>query len=120
MSNDIYCLNTSTIRNCGLNIQEKIELASKVGYHGIELWVSEIEEYLKDGGSLTKLKDIADKNNIKIPNLIAFPQWANPDSEKRKNALEEARNVFEMAQKLDCFYVAAPPAGITDMVELPL
>jgi len=115
-----YCLNTSTIRNCGLNIEEKIQLSSKAGYQGIELWVSEIEEYLKDGGNLSELKGILYKNKIKLPNLIAFPQWANPDSGKRAKALEEARYVFEMAQKLDCTYVAAPPAGITDMVDLPL
>lgn len=115
-----YCLNTSTIRNCGLNIQEKIELTAKAGYQGIELWVSEIEEYLKNGGTLAKLKDIVDKSKIKVPNLIAFPQWANPDQAIRKKALLEALQVFEMAKKLGCLYVAAPPAGITDMVDLPL
>jgi 2-keto-myo-inositol isomerase len=116
----VYCLNTSTIRNCDLKLQEKIQLAARVGYTGIELWVSEIEEYLKSDGTLNDLKDILLKNKIKVPNLIAFPQWANPDPEKRKKALEEARDVFEMAKKLHCPYVAAPPAGITDMVDLPL
>lgn len=115
-----YCLNTSTIRNCGLRIQEKIQLAARVGYQGIELWVSEIEEYLKDGGSLAELRAIIDQNGIKVPNLIAFFQWANPDPERRAKALEEARSVFEMAQKLNCPYIAAPPSGITEMSDLPL
>ena len=116
----VYCLNTSTIRNCGLSIQEKIQVAAQAGYQGIELWISEIEDYLSGGGDLSELKAILDQNNIIVPNVIAFFQWANPDSERRAEALEEARSVFEMAKALDCTYVAAPPAGITEMSDLPL
>jgi 2-keto-myo-inositol isomerase len=115
-----YCLNTSTILNCGLNIQEKIEVAAKAGYQGIELWVSEIEKYLENGGKLSELKAILDENSIIVPNLIAFFQWANPDREKRMKALDEAKQVFEMANALNCTYVAAPPSGITDMPNLPI
>jgi 2-keto-myo-inositol isomerase len=115
-----YCLNTSTIRNCDLNIQGKIEVAAKAGYQGIELWVSDIEAYLENGGKLPELKAILDNNSIIVPNLIAFFQWANPDREKRIKALEEAKQVFEMANALNCTYVAAPPSGITDMPNLPI
>lgn len=115
-----YCLNTSTIRNCGLDIDDKIRLTAQAGYQGIELWVSEIESYLNDGGTLTKLKATLDQNNIKIPNLIAFFQWANPDSSIRSKALEEAKRTFEMARSLDSDFVAAPPMGITEMPDLPI
>lgn len=116
----VYCLNTSTIRNCGLSIQGEIELAAQAGYDGIELWVTEIETYLKDGGTLSRLRAILDQNAIKVPNLIAFFQWANPDKRQREEALPEARQVFEVAQALACPYVAAPPAGITDREDIPL
>ncbi len=115
-----YCLNTSTISNCGLNIQQKIEITAKAGYQGIELWIAEIESYLKEGGSLSKLKAMLDENSIEVPNLIAFFQWANPDDSIRAEALEEAKQVFEMAEALDCTYVAAPPSGITEMSDLPI
>jgi sugar phosphate isomerase/epimerase len=115
-----YCLNTSTIRNCGLNVQEKIKVTAQAGYQGIEIWVSEIEDYLKNGGTLPKLKAILDQYAITMPNLIAFPQWAHPDATIRAKALEEAKYVFEMAKALDSTYVAAPPMGITEMVDLPL
>jgi 2-keto-myo-inositol isomerase len=115
-----YCLNTSTIRNSGLNVQEKIKITAQAGYQGIELWVNEIEDYLEKGGTLPKLKEILAQNSIKLPNLIAFPQWAHPDKSIRTKALEEARNVFDMAKALDSTYVAAPPMGITEMVDLPL
>lgn len=115
-----YCLNTSTIRNCGLDIQDKIKLTAQAGYYGIELWVSEIEGYLNDGGTLSKLKAILDQNNIKLPNLIAFFQWAHPDTSIRSKAIEEAKRIFEMAKSLGSDYVAAPPMGITEMADLPI
>jgi sugar phosphate isomerase/epimerase len=122
MSSDstVYCLNTSTIRNCGLSIQEKVELAAQVGYDGIELWVAEIEAYLKDGGTLPQLRAIIDQNAIKVPNLIAFFQWASPDERQREKALEEAVAVFDVAQALACPYVAAPPVGITNREDISL
>ncbi len=115
-----YCLNTSTIRNCGLSVPEKIKMTAQTGYQGIELWVSEIEDYLKKGGTLPDLKSLLDQNDLKVPNLIAFPQWAHPDKNIRTKALEEAKKVFEMAKTLNSTYVAAPPMGITEMVDLPL
>ena len=115
-----YCLNTSTIRNSGLNVQEKIKITAQAGYQGIELWVNEIEDYLKKGGTLPQLKATIKEKSIKIPNLIAFPQWAHPDKNVRAKALEEAKNVFEMGKALGSTYVAAPPMGITEMVELSL
>ena len=115
-----YCLNTSTIRHCGLSLQEKIELAARVGYDAIELWVDEIEAYLKGGGTLSQLRAILNQNAINVPNLIAFFEWAIPDAQQREKALKEAINVFEIAQTLACPYVAAAPAGITDREDIPL
>lgn len=107
-----YALNTSTIRNCGLSLPAKIELAAQTGYAGIELWVSEIDAYLAEGGTLAQLRALLVENDIAVPNLIAFFQWANPDPTQRAAALDEAIAVFETAQALACPYVAAPPAGI--------
>ncbi len=115
-----YCLNTSTIRNCGLNIQDKIRLTAQAGYQGIELWVSEIEDYLSNGGSLSKLKSLLDQYNLKLPNLIAFFEWAHPDRSIRSKARDEAKKTFEMAKFLGSYFVAAPPMGITEMADLPI
>ena len=115
-----YCLNTSTIRACGLDVTDEIKLAGQAGYEGIELWLSEIDAYVDDGGRLPKLKELLQRQGLQAPNIIAFFQWANPDKKVRKRELEEARRVFVLAGELDCMYVAAPPAGIVDMAELPL
>jgi sugar phosphate isomerase/epimerase len=115
-----YCLNTSTIKACGLNVEEEIKVTAQAGYKGIELWLSEIDTYVNQGGELPELKRMLDQHGLKMPNIIAFFQWANPDKEFRRKELEEAKRVLSIAQEMDCMYVAAPPAGIVDMAELPL
>ena len=44
------CLDTATIRPASL--LEKINIAAKAGYDGIEPWDGELEEYEKNGGNL--------------------------------------------------------------------
>ncbi|MEM7030530.1 MAG: sugar phosphate isomerase/epimerase family protein [Chloroflexota bacterium] len=114
------CFNTSTIRNCGLSVPEEIELVAKAGFGGIELWVSEIETYIEAGGTLAELRNMLEQNQLKVPNLIAFFEWAHPSAEKRATAYDEATHIFEMAQALNCPYVAAPPFGVADRTDIPL
>ena len=38
-----YCLNTSTISGKSKGILHDIEIASKAGYNGIEIWVNELK-----------------------------------------------------------------------------
>lgn len=113
-----YCLNTSTIRQCNLDVPREVEVARQAGYQGIELWVSEIEDYAKSGGTLSGLRSIVEDSDLVVPNLIAFFQWAHPDDGERHEGLEQAREVFAIAQELGCPYVAAPPFGITDREDL--
>jgi 2-keto-myo-inositol isomerase len=115
-----YCLNTSTIHECGLDVAQEIEVAAQAGYQGIELWVSEITTYLEQGGTPAQLRRLLVQNQIEVPNLIAFFHWAHPDDRARRDALEEARQVFQLARELDCPYVAAPPSGISDRDDVPL
>jgi len=115
-----YCLNTSTIRACGLSIEEKVKLAAQAGYQGIELWVSEIDAHVHQGRKLSEIKEMLEQHGLVVPNIIAFFQWAIPDKELRKKGLEEAKQIFSIAQQLNCPYVAAPPAGITNMPNIPL
>ena len=119
-STGIYCLNTSTIRECGLGLEQEIEKVAKAGYAGIEIWVSEIEEYLAGGGTLETLSGMLSDHSLSVPNLIAFFSWAHPDIDARTEALDEARRIFEIAARLACPLVAALPAGITDRDDIGL
>ena len=115
-----YCLNTSTIRECGLGLEEEIRLAAQAGYQGIEIWDSEIFEYIKQGGTVNTLKSLLEENQLRVPNVIAFFHWAHPDSSVRAKALEEALAMAQIARSIGCPYIAAPPAGIADRTDLPL
>ncbi|MBN1673398.1 MAG: sugar phosphate isomerase/epimerase [Kiritimatiellae bacterium] len=115
-----FCLNTSTIRECGLGLAEEIRVAGEAGYGGVELWVSEIEAYRQKGGTPAELKRMLGDYGLVVPNLIAFFQWAHPDEAERRKQLDEARRILSMARELGCPYVAAPPVGITDRPDIPL
>ncbi|MDP6037981.1 MAG: sugar phosphate isomerase/epimerase family protein [Candidatus Latescibacteria bacterium] len=107
-----YCLNTSTIRNENTSVMDAIDIAADAGYDGIEPWVKEIDEWVDGGGSLSELRDKAAGRNLQIVNLIAFFEWSVPEDDQRSEGLIEARRCFEMADALDCTFVAAPPFGI--------
>jgi sugar phosphate isomerase/epimerase len=109
-----YCLNTSTIRSEGRSVLDAIDTAADAGYDGIEPWVKEIDEFVEKGGSLEQIRERASSRGIQIINLIAFPEWAVPEDDRRQAGLLEARRCLEIAQYLGCPYLAAPPFGIHD------
>ncbi len=51
-----YCLNTSTIRGNKLDIVGVVAAASKAGFHALEPWMSEIDDYTSKGGTLKDLR----------------------------------------------------------------
>jgi sugar phosphate isomerase/epimerase len=115
-----YCLNTSTIRCGEMSLEEKVAVAAEAGYDGIEPWVNELEAYVAQGGDLRDLGQRMRDAGLTPVNLIGFFEWAVPDEERRRQAWEEARRCFEMAQRLGCRHVAAPPSGIHTLAGLDL
>lgn len=111
-----YCLNTSTIRADGTSPLDAIDTAADAGYEGIEPWVSELDAFVEGGGSLADVRGRADGRGIQIVNLIAFPEWAVPEVDRREAGLEELKRCLEMAKTLGCPFLAAPPRGIHDRV----
>ena len=109
-----YCLNTSTIRSTGVSVLEYVDIAADAGYDGIEPWVEEIDTWVEGGGSLEQLRDRAASRGIRIVNLIAFFEWAVPENDRHARGMEEARRCFEIAQVLECPFVATAPKGIHD------
>lgn len=109
-----YCLNTSTLMGQKLTIVEEAEIASKAGYHGIEPWIRELDDYTKKGGSLSDLgKKLADLN-LSVESAIGFFEWAVDDEGRRKKALDEARRNFEQVRAIGGKRLAAPPSGATN------
>ena len=111
-----YCLNTSTIRAEGATVLNAIDTAADAGYEGLEPWIEELDQWVQTGGDLQAVKKKAVSRGIQIVNLIAFPEWAVPEDDRRKAGLEEMERCLQMAQELDCPLLAAPPFGIHDRV----
>lgn len=106
-----YCLNTSTIREQKLGIVAELELAAETGYHAVEPWIRELDEYVKNGGALKDLgKRIADLG-LTIESAIGFPEWIVDDDARRAAGLEEAKRNMAMLVEIGGKRIAAPPVG---------
>lgn len=111
-----FCLNTSTVRKPDNNsrpITELIDIASKAGYVAIEPWVSEIDAYLKTGGTLKDLRKRITDAGLVVPDVIGFSEWIVEDAERRKKGLEQAKRDMGWAAEIGSAHVAAPPVGAT-------
>ena len=107
-----YCLNTSTIRAAKLGLPRVIEIASQAGYDGIEPWIRDIDQFVKQGGRLQDLRRQLDDCGLQVENAIGFPNWAVEDEAKRKAGFEEAKRGMDLIRQLGGKRIAAPPAGI--------
>jgi sugar phosphate isomerase/epimerase len=113
-----YCFNTSTIRGQKLGIEKEIELVSKAGYDGIEVWIPVLNGYKESGKSIKDLGKKLKDAGLKVYDAIGFAPWIHEDDTTRIKGLEQAKQEMEMLNMLDCHRIAAPPAGATDK-ELP-
>jgi sugar phosphate isomerase/epimerase len=109
-----YCLNTSTISGQKLKLVEEIEVAAKAGYRAIELWVREIDTYVKGGGTAAELKKRIADLGLAVENAIGFARWIVEDETERKKGLEQMKRDMELVGRIGCKRIAAPPAGATD------
>lgn len=115
-----YCLNTSTIRAEKLTIADKIDIAAKAGYHAIEPWLNEIEQHIKDGGTLKDLAKQISSNGLTVESAIAFDEWIVDDEARRKKGLEGLQRHMEMVREIGGKRIAAPPVGATNQADLDL
>jgi sugar phosphate isomerase/epimerase len=109
MSEFAYCLNTSTIRPTPL--LEKIRIAGAAGYQAIEPWNDEIDDYLKQGGSLDTLNRALGDARLKVVSVIALHGWITAkEGEEKTRAFDECRRRMEQAAALGSpIIVASPP-----------
>lgn len=107
-----FCLNTSTISGQKPGLLHSIEIAAKAGYDGMELWVNDIKDYLKQGNTVESLSAFVKKSNIQVENAISFTNWMVDDPAKRNTALLELEEEMKMMAVLGCRRIAAPPAGV--------
>ncbi|MCE9603356.1 MAG: sugar phosphate isomerase/epimerase [Planctomycetia bacterium] len=115
-----YCLNTSTIREKKIGIVAELEIAAKVGYHAVEPWMKQLEEYVSGGGSLKDLgKRIVDLG-LTIESAIGFAQWIVDDDAARAAGLEAAKRDMAMLVEIGGKRLAAPPVGAQKIANMNL
>jgi len=107
-----FCLNTSTISGQNPGLLHSIEIAAKAGYDGIELWINDIKDYLKQGNSIESLAKFISAKKIIVEDAISFTTWMVDDDAKRKAGLAELEEEMKMMAVLGCRCIAAPPAGV--------
>lgn len=105
-------LNTSTIRGYKLPVEQQIELCAEAGFDGIELWMSDVETYIKKGGNPEELNQQMRQHGLVLENMIAFSTWIADDAERRAEGIKKMRQDMELTARLGGSYIAAPVQGI--------
>lgn len=113
-----FCFNTSTIRGQKLPLIEEIDLIAQAGYQAIEPWISEIETYAQQGGSLPSLKKRISDLGLTVESAIGFAEWIVDDDARRAKGLEQARREMDLVQQIGGKRIAAPAAGATDVTDI--
>jgi 2-keto-myo-inositol isomerase len=112
-----YCLNTSTIMGQNPGLKGYLDIAARVGYDGVELWIRDLEAYVKEH-SLESLKKMIRDSGLKFENAIGFAPWMVDDNAKRKEGFAQMEREMELLAALDCNRVAAPAFGVDAPLDL--
>ena len=110
-----YCLNMATIRGHNLDFIKELEVASKAGFHSVEIWMDRLQAYVDKGGSLKDAKKRIEDLGIVVENCIGFAPWIIDDATKRKAGLEQMKKEMDLLAQIGCKRTAAPPGGATDI-----
>ena len=103
-----FCLNASTISGQKPDLHKQVEIASKAGYDGIEVWVKDVQDSLAKGNSTAALKSFINDHGIKVENAIGFAPWITGGDAGFRQMEEE----MDLLAAIGCRRVAAPPAGV--------
>ncbi len=115
-----YSLNTSTIRGQKLTLVQEVDIAVKAGYQAIEPWISELEQHVRQGGTLRDLGRRIRDAGLRVESAIGFSEWIVDDEARRRKGLEDARRAMDMVRQIGGRRIAAPPAGATKQADLSL
>lgn len=103
-----FCLNTSTISGQKPDLKKQVEIASKAGYDGIEVWVRDVQAALSAGSTTSSLKSFIDDHRIRVESAIGFAPWMTGG----KAGFDQMEEEMNMLSGIGCLRIAAPPAGV--------
>lgn len=106
-----FCLNTSTIMEQKIPLDQIVDMAAAAGYEGIEPWIREIQAYKDSGKSLDDLKKRIAHVGLRVESAIGFANWIVDDEAKRKQGIEDLKRDMDLVAAIGGTHIAAPPAG---------
>ncbi len=113
MPDFMYCLNASTIRPATL--LQKIDVAGRAGYAGIELWHDDIDAHLAAGGTIRDIVSALVEYDLRVPTTIYLKGWFETTGDEHMRELQECRRRMEQSVAVGAEHViAGPPAGCAD------
>lgn len=115
-----YCLNTSTLMGHKLPLAQQVKVAAEAGYQAIEPWTRDIDQHVKEGGSLKEMASKIRDAGLTVEGAITFFEWVVDDDARRARGLEQARREMDLVRQIGGTRIAAPPAGATDRTDLDL
>ena len=101
------CLNTSTIKTTPL--LDKIRLAAKHGFVGIELWINDVYEFIGQGGEVRDVEAALADHGLFVPSMIAMRGWGEASDLEYPLMLDECKRRMELATRLGSTYIVATP-----------
>jgi sugar phosphate isomerase/epimerase len=111
------CLNTSTIKP--QKMLDKIRLAGKAGFAGIELWINDIYEFIGQGGEVRDVEKALSDYGLIVPCAIAMRAWGEASELEYPLMLDEAKRRMELAARLGSpWLVCSPPRDACDIGQL--
>jgi sugar phosphate isomerase/epimerase len=102
-----FGLNTSTIRP--VDARRKIEIAKEAGYDAVELWISDVDAYVADGGGVDDLAKLLDDLGLARPSMINLNGFYVADADAWTAAMDECKRRLELARSLGVERIVASP-----------
>ena len=108
------------------SLTEAIEIIARIGFKGVEILGDRPHLYPPDfdESQLTRLRDVLNKNDMKLTNLNSFtlfavgdtylPSWIEPDQERREIRIRHTLDSLKVAQQIGCPNISIPPGGPLD------
>ena len=103
-------INMSTISGYKLPIEQQIEFCAEAGYDGIELWIRDVQDYVKHGGNIDVLANRIKDSGLRIENMIGFAAWMTGCK-----GMDEMKREMELSSRLGSPYIAATCFGLTSL-----
>ena len=101
------CFNTSTIRPAGL--MDKIQAVSQAGWEAIELWLDDVQEHCRSGGTVRDVVKALSDAGLALPSVIALKFWSGTEGAEHAEAMEEIKRRLALAAELGAPSVVVTP-----------